>query len=70
MDLLDRKVFKILYIYIYEIPPPFQPNQLKFNFDSNELSKGELEAREKLLGRAGLSSDIKLFSSFYFDPRE
>jgi serum/glucocorticoid-regulated kinase 2 len=43
---------------------------LKFNFDSSELTKGELETREKLLGRAGLSSDIRLFTSFYFDPRE
>jgi len=28
---------------------------LKFNFDSTELTKGELEAREKLMGRTGLA---------------
>jgi serum/glucocorticoid-regulated kinase 2 len=41
-----------------KITPPFKPNQLKFNFDSSELTKGELEAREKLLGKSGFQEDI------------
>jgi serum/glucocorticoid-regulated kinase 2 len=36
------------------LPPPFKPSLLKFNFDSMELTKGELETREKLLGKTGL----------------
>jgi serum/glucocorticoid-regulated kinase 2 len=38
-----------------KIIPPFKPNSLKFNFDSNDLIKGELETREKLLGKSGLA---------------
>ena len=53
-----------------EVSPPFRPSLLKFHFDSVELTKGELETREKLLGKTGLTQDIKLFSSFYFDNNE
>lgn len=59
MDMLDKKV-----------EPPYKPNQLRFNFDSNELTKGELEAREKLMGRTGLPKDEVIFTSFYFDQSE
>ncbi|CAK58738.1 unnamed protein product (macronuclear) [Paramecium tetraurelia] len=49
------------------IEPPFKPNQLQFHYDQNELLKGELETREKLLGKSGLQKDIKIFKTFYFD---
>jgi serum/glucocorticoid-regulated kinase 2 len=39
--------------------------------DSNELIKGELETREKLLGKAGLPEDFRIFKkNFYFDKNE
>lgn len=51
LAILDKQVNVLIYS---KVPPPFKPNQLKFHFDSNELTKGELEAREKLMGRTGL----------------
>ena len=53
-----------------KVIPPFRPSLLKFHFDTVELAKGELETREKLMGKTGLSQDIKLFKSFYFDKNE
>ncbi|CAD8135916.1 unnamed protein product [Paramecium pentaurelia] len=53
-----------------KINPPFKPNQLQFHYDQNELLKGELETREKLLGRSGLQKEIKIFKSFYFDATQ
>lgn len=52
--------------------PPFKPNPIKLNFEQNnaELTKGELETREKLLGRTGLQQEVKLFNQFYFDVNE
>ncbi|CAD8127096.1 unnamed protein product [Paramecium sonneborni] len=53
-----------------QIQPPFKPNQLQFHYDSNELLKGELETREKILGKTGLLQDIQIFKSFYFDSKK
>ncbi|CAD8195624.1 unnamed protein product [Paramecium octaurelia] len=72
-ELLTHAWFKdvdLVAILQKQIPPPFKPNQLKFNYDSNDLMKGELETREKLLGKTGLQQEIRIFKAFYFDSYE
>ena len=39
---------------------------LKFNFDDNDLMKGELEVREKIMGKVNMQ-EVTLFKDFYFD---
>ncbi|CAK68188.1 unnamed protein product (macronuclear) [Paramecium tetraurelia] len=70
-ELLTHSWFKdvnLVAILQKQIPPPFKPNQLKFNYDQNDLMKGELETREKLLGKS--HQEIRLFKAFYFDSKE
>ncbi|CAD8070948.1 unnamed protein product [Paramecium sonneborni] len=72
-ELLTHAWFKdidLVAILQKQISPPFKPNQLKFNYDSNDLMKGELETREKLLGKSGLQQEIRIFKAFYFDCYE
>ncbi|CAD8124688.1 unnamed protein product [Paramecium sonneborni] len=64
------KDFNWILILNKKIQPPFQPNQLQFHYDSNELLKGELETRDKILGKTGLQENIKIFKSFYFDSKK
>ena len=49
-----------------KVKPPFVPNILKFNFDDNDLIKGELEIREKIMGKVNMQ-EVTLFKEFYFD---
>ncbi|CAD8072433.1 unnamed protein product [Paramecium primaurelia] len=72
-ELLTHSWFKdvdLIAILQKLVPPPFKPNQLKFNYDQNDLMKGELETREKLLGKSGLKQEIRIFKAFYFDSNE
>ncbi|CAK64739.1 unnamed protein product (macronuclear) [Paramecium tetraurelia] len=72
-ELLTHSWFKdvdLVAILQKQVPPPFRPNQFKFNYDSNDLMKGELETREKLLGKTGLQQEIRIFKAFYFDSSE
>ncbi|CAD8101305.1 unnamed protein product [Paramecium primaurelia] len=72
-ELLTHSWFKdvdLVSILQKQVPPPFKPNQFKFNYDSNDLMKGELETREKLLGKTGLQQEIRIFKAFYFDSQE
>ena len=52
--------------YMKKVKPPFVPNILKFNFDDNDLIKGELEIREKIMGKVNMQ-EVTLFKEFYFD---
>lgn len=46
-----------------KLPPPFVPDPLKFYFHLHDNTKGtgEIETIDKLLGRTGLTKDIKVF---------
>lgn len=46
-----------------KIPPPFIPDPFKFNFHIHESvnGTGEIDTIDKLLGRKGLSKDIRVF---------
>lgn len=53
-----------------QIPPPFVPNLLTFNFDEKEISKGESNFQRELLG--SLQNDEennfpRMFHDFYFE---
>ncbi|CAD8198047.1 unnamed protein product [Paramecium pentaurelia] len=73
LELFTHPWFKdcdLVSILLKKVQPPFKPNQLQFNYDSNDLMNGELETREKLLGKTGLQQEIKIFQDFYFDQSE
>ncbi|CAD8122272.1 unnamed protein product [Paramecium sonneborni] len=73
LELFTHPWFKdcdLVSILLKKVQPPFKPNQLQFNYDSNDLMNGELETREKLLGKTGLQQEIKIFKDFYFDQSE
>ncbi|CAD8121301.1 unnamed protein product [Paramecium sonneborni] len=72
-EILQHKWFKkvnMTDILMKRVTPPIKPDIQKLNFETKNLQQGDLEVREKLIGKAGFKKDFKIFDEFYFDYRE